>query len=98
MNNVRAGVNLMLAMGPANIVVAGEAPIVPKSGVPTLGIAKIGVARNVKIGEAAVPQVVRIVGARNPEHSQSDVCAEVRCLAKLAHACKAHVPVNDKRG
>ena len=45
-NNVGSGTDLVLAVRPANIVVAGEAPVVPESRIPALGIANIGIARD----------------------------------------------------
>ena len=98
MDDVRSGADLVLAMGPSNVVVADEAPVVPVSGIPSLGVAEIGVARDGEERYTAASQVVRIVGTRNPEHAQSNVCAKVRCLPVLAHTSKADIAVDDQSG
>src|SRR6266480_371901 len=47
-NDVRASTDLVLAMGPADVVRAGEAPVVAEGGVPSLWVANRREARNDK--------------------------------------------------
>ena len=65
MDDVRPGADLMFVMGPSDIVVARETPVVAESWVPSLGVAKVGVTRNIEIGDAAVPQVRAVVRTWN---------------------------------
>src|SRR4029077_13212812 len=41
MDDVRPGANLVFAMRPPDVVRRGEAPVITKSGVPSLGVAEI---------------------------------------------------------
>ena len=98
MDDVRSGAHLMLAMGPPDIVVASEAPVVAEGRVPSLRVAKIRIPGDREERYAAVPNVVRIVGAGKPQHSQPDIGSKVGSLPILAHARKADITVNHKGG
>src|SRR6267378_6075270 len=97
-DDVRPGANLVFAMRPADVVRGGEAPVIAESGVPSLRVAEIGVARNREEGDAAAAQVRAVVGTGNPQHVRPNIRAKVRRLAVLAHACKADVAVDHKVG
>src|SRR6266571_5244420 len=96
MNDVRSGADLVFAMGPPDIVVAGEAPVVTECRVPSLRVAKIRIPGDREERYAAVPQIRGIVGTRKPQNSQTDIRSKVRSLAVLAHASKADVAVHNK--
>src|SRR6266705_918627 len=98
MDDVRPRANLVFAMRPPDVVRTGEAPIVPESGVPSLGVAEVCKARNREERNSAAAQVRAVVGTGNPQHVRPNVLAKVRSLAVLAHACKAYVTVDDQSG
>src|SRR6266566_200340 len=96
MDDVRSGADLVLAVGPPDVVVAGEAPVVAERGVPSFGVTNVRVTCNREVWKAAAAQVRRIISPGNPQHVRSDVCTKVRSLPVLAHASKADVPIDDK--
>src|SRR6266702_3606938 len=98
MNDVRSGADLVFAMGPPDIVVAGEAPVVTECRVPSLRVAKIRIPSDREERYAAVPQIRGIVGTRKPQNSQTDIRSKVRSLAVLAHASKAAVAATIANG
>src|SRR5690349_9524660 len=95
-NDVCSGGDLVLAVGPADVVRTGEAPVIAISGVPTLGVAEISVVR-CEVRYTAVTLVGGIVGARKTQNIESDIGTKVGSLTVLAHACKTDVPVHDER-
>ena len=97
-HDVGTRADLVLSMGPSDVVGAREAPVVAISGIPSLGVAYIGEPRNSEKWESAASQVRSIVGAGEPQHIRPNVLANVGRLAILAHARKTHVAVDDKIG
>src|SRR5256885_324672 len=96
MNDVCTGADLVLAMRPPDVVVAGKAPVVAVRRIPALGVADIVKLRNREKRKAAASQVRRVVSSGQPENIETNVRAHVRRLAVLAHASEAYVAVQDQ--
>src|SRR5882724_8170988 len=95
MDDVDPGANLVLTMGPSDVMGRGKTPVIAEGRVPSLWIADVCIPGDGEIRKAAAAKV-RTVRTRNSEHVRSDVDTEVRGLTVFTHASKADIAVDDE--
>src|SRR5438094_7444209 len=98
MDRVEAETKFVPTVQLRRIMRGGEAPVIPVSRVPILGIAEIAKTTDSEVGPPAAALIDRVVRARNSEHLEADILAEVRRLTELSHPGKAHGAVDDETG
>src|SRR5438093_6474805 len=98
MDRVEAETKFVPTVQLRRIMRGGKAPDIPVSRVPILWIAEIAKTTDSEVGPPAAALIDRVVRARNSEHLEADILAEVRRLTELSHAGKAYGAVDDETG